>query len=244
MSSITLNTNLSYIGISQAKGVEIPLLRDQVTGTVQGASKSSKPEDKNSQAQATDKRSAAASQGQLTTEQQRQVEKLQARDREVRAHEQAHMAAGRELITSGPQYEYSTGPDGKRYAVGGEVGIDTSPEKKPEANIRKGERIQAAALAPAEPSQQDYSVAAKGSSLEEQGRSDKLQEEAQARVQQAAEAEKQREQQSQSVADQSATDQSTGVSSVQSADAASRNLSRVYGAVSSATSQTAISVFA
>lgn len=243
MSSITLNSNLSYIGISQAKGVEIPLLRDQVTGTVQGASKSSKPEDKNSQAQATEKK-AAASQGQLTPEQQRQVEKLQARDREVRAHEQAHMAAGRELITSGPQYEYSTGPDGKRYAVGGEVGIDTSPEKKPEANIRKGERIQAAALAPAEPSQQDYSVAAKGSSLEEQGRSDKLQEEAQARAQQAAEAEKQREQQSQSVADQSTTDQNTGVSSAQSADAASRNLSRVYGAVSNATSQAAISVFA
>lgn len=242
MSSLTLNTNLSYIGISQAKGVEIPLLRDQVTGTVQGASKPAA--DKASSTATTEKKSSAAA-GQLSPEQQRQVEQLQATDRKVRAHEQAHIAAGRELITSGPQYSYTYGPDGKQYAVGGEVGIDTSPEKKPDANIRKGARIQAAALAPAEPSQQDYSVAASGSRLEEQGRADKLREEAQAMAQKAAEAEKQQEQQNQQ--SPAASEQSTDVSAAQSsADTASRDLSRVYGVMSngSATSQAAISVFA
>lgn len=244
MSSLTLNTNLSYIGISQATGVEIPLLRDQVTGTVPGAGKSSRPvEDKKPQTTATERQRAAG--GQLSLEQQRQVTQLQATDLKVRAHEQAHIAAGRELITSGPQYSYTYGPDGKQYAVGGEVGIDTSPENKPEANIRKGVRIQSAALAPAEPSQQDYSVAAAGSRLEEQGRADKLREEAQAMAQNAAEAEKQQEQQNQQ-SQAVVAEQDVDASAVQSADAASRDLSRVYGVAGSAnaTAQAAISVFA
>lgn len=232
MSSLTLNTNLSFIGISQAKGVEIPLLRDQVTGTIQGAPAK----------QPTEQKTQAKSQ-QLTPDQQREVAQLQATDRKVRAHEQAHIAAGRELITSGPQYTYTYGPDGKQYATGGEVGIDTSPEKKPDANIRKGERIQTAALAPAEPSQQDYSVAATGSRLEEQGRADKLREEAQA----AAEAQKQQEQ-------QLAQDQSAVSQTAESGDAnagisdtgTSQNLLKAYGVSVSpaAASQTAVSVFA
>lgn len=106
---------------------------------------------------------------QLTAEQQRTVARLQQIDRAVRAHEQAHLSAGRDVVTSGAQYDYTYGPDGKRYAVGGEVGIDTSAEQKPEANIEKGRRIQAAALAPANPSPQDYRVAAIGSQLESKG---------------------------------------------------------------------------
>lgn len=102
---------------------------------------------------------------------QRQIAELAARDREVRAHEQAHVAAGGSLITSGPSYTYQTGPDRRRYAVGGEVGIDTSPVRgDPEATIDKARRIRAAALAPAEPSAQDRSVAARASQMESSAR--------------------------------------------------------------------------
>lgn len=109
---------------------------------------------------------------QLSPEQRRQVAELQQIDRAVRAHEQAHIAAGRDVITSSANFTYTYGPDGKRYAVGGEVGIDTSPERRPQDNIEKGQRIQAAALAPVDPSPQDYRVAAVGSQLEARGRSD------------------------------------------------------------------------
>ena len=102
---------------------------------------------------------------------QREIAQLAARDREVRAHEQAHVAAGGSLITSGPTYTYQTGPDRRRYAVGGEVGIDTSPVRgDPETTIDKARRIRAAALAPAEPSAQDRSVAARASQMESSAR--------------------------------------------------------------------------
>jgi len=51
----------------------------------------------------------------------RRVEQLKQRDREVRAHEMAHVAAGAGVVTSGASYSYETGPDGRRYAVGGEA---------------------------------------------------------------------------------------------------------------------------
>jgi hypothetical protein len=98
---------------------------------------------------------------QLTEEQQEQVKELKDRDREVRAHEQAHLAAAGGHARGGPSYEYQRGPDGQRYAVGGHVNIDTAPvPNDPEATIRKAQTIRNAANAPAEPSSQDRSVAA------------------------------------------------------------------------------------
>lgn len=109
---------------------------------------------------------------------QREIAQLAQRDREVRAHEQAHIAVGGELITSGPTYAYTKGPDRRLYATGGEVGIDTSPvADDPEATIDKAQRIRATALAPAEPSAQDRSVAAKASSMEQSARIDLAQRE-------------------------------------------------------------------
>ena len=108
--------------------------------------------------------------GELTREEQEEVRKLKARDAEVRRHEQAHVAAGGDLVLSGPSYEYRTGPDGRRYAVGGEVQIDTSPEDDPEDTIEKAERIVRAALAPAEPSNQDRRVASQARSMALQAR--------------------------------------------------------------------------
>lgn len=88
------------------------------------------------------------------------IQQLKSRDLEVKRHEQAHLAAGGQYVTSGANYVYQTGPDGNRYAIGGEVGIDTSPiAGNPEATLLKAQQIQAAALAPAQPSSQDHSVA-------------------------------------------------------------------------------------
>lgn len=102
----------------------------------------------------------------LTQEEKLLVQELEKTDSEVRAHEMAHIAAGGEYITSGATFTYQQGPDGKNYAVGGEVGIDTSPEPgDPEATLKKMRQVRAAALAPAQPSSQDLKVASKAASL-------------------------------------------------------------------------------
>lgn len=91
--------------------------------------------------------------------QEQQVQDLTERDQEVRTHEQAHQSAGGEYASS-PTYQFTQGPDGKRYATGGEVQIDTSAVPgDPAATIAKMQQIRSAALAPAEPSAQDLAVA-------------------------------------------------------------------------------------
>lgn len=90
---------------------------------------------------------------------QLEIRELQARDQEVRTHEQAHATVGGRYAGA-PSYEYQQGPDGKRYAVGGEVQIDVAPVPgDPAATIQKMQQVKAAALAPAEPSAADRSVA-------------------------------------------------------------------------------------
>jgi hypothetical protein len=99
------------------------------------------------------------------------IRQLQARDTVVRAHEAAHIAAGGGTITSGASYAYQRGPDGREYAVGGEVGIDASPVPgNPKATMAKMAIVRAAALAPAQPSAQDQAVAASASLAEAQAR--------------------------------------------------------------------------
>ncbi len=107
----------------------------------------------------------------------RQIAQLQQIDQQVRQHEQAHLAAGGNLVIGAPTFQYVVGPNGRRYAVGGEVRIDTSPvEGDPEATLLKAQQIRRAAMAPANPSAQDRSVAAKASSLEAQARQELLRE--------------------------------------------------------------------
>jgi hypothetical protein len=64
-------------------------------------------------------------------------------------------------VRGGAHFEYQVGPDGKKYAVGGEVSIDTSEiPDNPNATIQKMSTVQRAAMAPADPSPQDRAVAA------------------------------------------------------------------------------------
>ncbi|MEM9160506.1 MAG: putative metalloprotease CJM1_0395 family protein [Verrucomicrobiota bacterium] len=102
----------------------------------------------------------------LTEDEKQQVRELQKRDQEVRTHENAHMAAAGSLAMGGPQYVYQLGPDGKSYAVGGHVQIDTSPGNTPQETISKARQIRAAALAPADPSSADVKVASAASKME------------------------------------------------------------------------------
>ncbi len=101
----------------------------------------------------------------LTQEERQQVEKLRLRDSEVRQHEAAHKAAAGGLAVGGPSFEYQAGPDGKRYAVGGHVQVDTSPGATPEETLQKAQQIQRAALAPGDPSSADRAVAAKAARM-------------------------------------------------------------------------------
>jgi len=109
----------------------------------------------------------------FSEEEQKMISELRSRDQEVRNHEQAHIAAGGAHVHGGASYSYQSGPDGKQYAIGGEVSIDTSVVKgNPAATIAKMQAVRSAALAPASPSGQDRAVAAAAAQVETQARAD------------------------------------------------------------------------
>lgn len=108
----------------------------------------------------------------LTPEEQEVVRELQQTDQRVRAHEQAHKSV------AGPyagaiSYETTTGPDGREYAIGGSVQIDVSAvPNNPEATIRKMEVVERAALAPADPSPEDFAVARAAQAIRQQAQNE------------------------------------------------------------------------
>lgn len=126
-------------------------------------------------------RAQAAATGGLSAADLKIVSQLKARDQVVRAHEAAHMAAGAGIVTRGASYSYQTGPDGQRYAIGGEVGISTSPGRTPQETLAKAEQIRAAALAPADPSGQDLRVAAEATQMAAEARQELAAQSAEAR---------------------------------------------------------------
>ncbi len=91
------------------------------------------------------------------------VRDLQAKDRQVRAHEQAHVAASGRISVSAPMYEYETGPDGRRYAVGGSVNYNVPQARTPEEEKLLAQQLRQMALAPMDPSPKDRSIAAEAS---------------------------------------------------------------------------------
>ncbi len=94
------------------------------------------------------------------------LRQLQQRDKEVREHEMAHVSAGGQYVTPA-NFSYESGPDGKQYAVGGEVGIDVSEiPDNPDATVVKMRIVERAAMAPRDPSGQDYAVASQARAKE------------------------------------------------------------------------------
>jgi hypothetical protein len=99
----------------------------------------------------------------------------------VRLHEQAHLLAAGPYAKGAPSYTYQTGPDGQRYAVGGEVPIDLSAVPgNPQATLQKALMIRRAALAPTDPSEADQAIAAQATTLAAQAQQELL--EAQSRL--------------------------------------------------------------
>jgi len=123
----------------------------------------------------------AHDQSELSVEERQILDQLRQRDAEVRAHEQAHIAAGGQYVSGAAAYSYEQGPDGRQYAVGGEVSIDASPVPgDPEQTEQKAQAVRRAALAPATPSAQDMKVALSASQMEAEARLDQLQAEQEA----------------------------------------------------------------
>lgn len=111
-------------------------------------------------------------QQQQQQQQQQEIRNLASRDREVRQHEQAHAAAGG-VHAGSPQYELTKGSNGVSYATGGHVNIDVSEVPgDAQATLEKMQTVQRAALAPAQPSAQDRSVASAASAKAAEARAE------------------------------------------------------------------------
>lgn len=112
--------------------------------------------------------------GRFSEQELRELQSLKRRDAEVRAHEQAHLAAAGQYARGGASFSFERGPDGSSYAVGGQVGIDLSRERTPEDTVRKMQTVRRAALAPLSPSAADRSIAARAAVMESQARQELL----------------------------------------------------------------------
>jgi hypothetical protein len=109
---------------------------------------------------------AGASAKELDEASVQQLQELKRRDAEVRSHEQAHLSAAGGFAKGGATFSYEKGADGRLYAVGGEVSIDASEiPDDPEATLQKARTVMRAALAPADPSAADRTVAAKAATM-------------------------------------------------------------------------------
>ncbi|OIN34799.1 hypothetical protein AJY53_01215 [Campylobacter jejuni] len=102
-----------------------------------------------------------------------QVRELQSIDRNVKAHEAAHQAAGGGLAGAA-SFTYTRGPDNQMYATAGEVPISMQKGNTPEETIANARQIAAAAMAPADPSPQDYKVAANAAKMEFEARAETM----------------------------------------------------------------------
>ncbi len=168
------NFQHSFVSTSSAaENLQKPPTDTEKTGVVQPDTSAAQEEN-----QASDQSSSQSSDGSnppssptvsetsLTESEKRLITELKQRDMEVKRHEMAHISASGGLAVSGANFTYQRGPDGRNYAVGGEVSIDTSPVSgDPEATVAKMQQVRSAALAPADPSAQDMKVAARASAI-------------------------------------------------------------------------------
>lgn len=109
----------------------------------------------------------------LTQKEVQQVRELQSIDKNVKAHEAAHQAAGGGLAGAA-SFTYTRGPDNQMYATAGEVPISMQKGNTPEETIANARQIAAAAMAPADPSPQDYKVAANAAKMEFDARAEAM----------------------------------------------------------------------
>ncbi|MBU2869537.1 putative metalloprotease CJM1_0395 family protein [Colwellia sp. E2M01] len=148
----SISDNSSQQGESQQDNQQNSQQNPESSGNEQSHNAAEKNSDEIEKKEATENKEAATN--------ERIINQLQLRDQEVKTHELAHATTGGAL-TGAPSYTYEVGPDGKKYAVAGEVSIDLSVVPgDPKATITKMQKVYAAALAPVDPSAQDIKVAA------------------------------------------------------------------------------------
>ncbi|RKZ06117.1 hypothetical protein DRQ25_14635 [Candidatus Fermentibacteria bacterium] len=102
----------------------------------------------------------------LTEADRTQVRELQAKDREVRQHEQTHVGMLGPYARGGPSYVYQMGPDGRAYAIGGSVKADIGKESTPGATIAKARILRMAATSVDGASSADLAVAGSAGVME------------------------------------------------------------------------------
>ncbi len=95
----------------------------------------------------------------VNAEEQAIIRELVATDASVRRHEAQHFRAAGGLAVGTPEFDYTVGPDGKYYAVGGQVNVQTSSGADPEQANREAISFVNAATAPGDASAQDFAAA-------------------------------------------------------------------------------------
>ncbi|WP_434340245.1 putative metalloprotease CJM1_0395 family protein [Motilimonas cestriensis] len=143
---------------TEAQNSDIRTVQGKEQGEGQGSEQ--QPNQQQASDQQDNKGEGNQAAGQLTPQEQKIVDSLESRHNEVVIHERAHASVGGQHAGQ-PSYGYENGPDGKRYAVSGEVPISVSPiAGDPQATIQKMRQVRAAALAPQSPSVADRRIAA------------------------------------------------------------------------------------
>jgi vacuolar-type H+-ATPase subunit I/STV1 len=138
-------------GLTQPHGLNTPAYNEEAEYSIQKNKQTEESKDSSSSKYSAN--TFSSNKEELTEEELKKIEELKKRDAEVRAHEQAHQSAAGSLSNGSTSFDYEEGPDGKRYAVGGEVSIDISKVAgDPQATIEKARQVRRAALAPADPS--------------------------------------------------------------------------------------------
>jgi hypothetical protein len=176
---------MSYVlaasGIVPIRGVMPRDPREGVAKRTTASSQANSQENSVKAGQVGDKKAVDKDQGgnqvgpqKLKPAEEKLVQELSQIDQKVRAHEAAHQAAAGGL-GGAASYSYQTGPDGKSYAVAGEVPIDMSSGRTPEETVGRAQQVRAAALAPADPSPQDLAVAAQAAQMESSARQEMAQ---------------------------------------------------------------------
>ena len=103
--------------------------------------------------------------GRLSESRQRMLDELKQRDRHVRQHEASHANSPGVIRYGSPKYSYQTGPDGRPYAVGGQVTLGTMPSHNPQTARINADALRKAALANGDPSPQDLAAASSAEAM-------------------------------------------------------------------------------
>jgi hypothetical protein len=105
----------------------------------------------------------------MSSDELQQLRELERRDLQVRTRDMAFIAAAGGAAGS-YSLEYETGPDGRRYAVGADIKLDTSEGATPEQTLAKARALRAATMSARGESSSDASAAAKAVRMEAEAR--------------------------------------------------------------------------